>query len=272
MDENIIGLNAWIAHLETAPIPILKRTLRELATLQADADHLSVRAVTDVVAHDPLMTLTLLRYLQQHKRNSQLNEVVQIEPALMMLGMQTFFQKVQPDQVIEDMLQDKRWALTSALHTVHRANQAAHYAKDWAVRLQDLHFDEIRIAALLHNFAEILMWCYAPDDMLKILNLQQQNKNLRSREVQRQVLGFKLSELQLALAQSWGLPALLVGFMKREDNQRRQMRNIILAINLARHAANGWDDAALPDDYKQIGELLNMSAQQVKQLLHPLAN
>lgn len=272
MNVNIIGLNAWIAHLEVAPTPILKRTQRELAILQADADRLSVREVTDVVAHDPLMTLTLLRYLQQHKRNTQLNEVVQIEPALIMLGMQTFFQKVQPDQVIEDMLHDERWALTSALHTVHRANQAAHYAKDWAVRLHDLHFDEIRIAALLHNFAEILMWCYAPDDMLQVRNLQQENKNLRSREAQQQIFGFKLSDLQLALAQSWDLPELLIGFMKRENCQRRQMRNIILAINLARHAANGWDDAALPDDYKQIGELLNMSPLQVKQLIPLLAN
>ena len=50
------------------------------------------------------------------------------------------------------------------------------------------------------------------------------------------------------------------------------MRNIILAINLTRHAANGWDDAALPDDYKQIGELLNMSAQQAEQLVHPGEN
>ena len=45
-------------------------------------------------------------------------------------------------------------------------------------------------------------------------------------------------------------------------NQPR-VRNVQLAVNLARHSANGWDDAALPDDYKDIGELLRTSAEQV---------
>lgn len=272
MEQKISGLDSWIKFFETADIPILKRTVRELAVLQGDPDNLSIRAVTDVIAHDPLMTVILLRYLQRHKRNTQLNEVVQIEQALMMLGMQTFFEKVEPRLVIEEMLHGQLFELTNLLQTVRRANQAAHYAKDWAVRLQDLHFDEIRIAALLHNFAEILMWCYAPAEMTQVRHLQQQDKSLRSREAQKQILGFKLSDLQLALAKSWGLPELLIGFMNRDDSQRRQMRNIVLAINLTRHSANGWNDAALPDDYKQIGELLTMSAHQVEQLVQAQAS
>lgn len=268
MEQRISGLDGWIGFLETAEIPVLKRTLRELGVLQADPDNISVRSVTDVIAHDPLMTVILLRYLQRHKRNTQLNEVVQIEQALMMLGMRTFFGKVVPELVIENMLHGQITALTSLLHTIQRASQAAQYAKDWAVRLQDLHFDEIRMAALLHNFTEILMWCYAPMEMAQVHHLQQQNRALRSRDAQREIFGFKLSDLQLALARSWGLPELLIGFMNRDDIHRRQIRNIVLAINLTRHAANGWDDAALPDDFKEIGEMLNMPAQQVAQMVH----
>ena len=272
MEQKISGLEAWIKYFETADIPLLKRTHRDLAVLQEDADHLSVRAVTEVISHDPLMTVTLLRYLQKHKRDTQLNEVVQIEQALMMLGMQTFFAKVEPRLVVEEMLHGQIPALMGLLHTVHRATQAAYYAKDWAVRLQDLHFDEIRIAALLHNFAEILMCCYAPAEMAQVAALQQADKALRSRDAQIQVLGFKLSDLQLALAKSWGLPELLINFMNRTDSQQRKMRNIVLAINLARHADKGWDDAALPDDYKEIGEMLNMPAQQVEHLVRGQAN
>ncbi len=272
MEQNIKGLDGWIKFFETADIPILKRTVRELAVLQADAENLSVRAVTDVISHDPLMTVILLRYLQQHKHNTQLNEVVQIEQALMMLGMQTFFEKVEPELVVEEMLDGRMFELTNLLQTVRRAIQAAHYAKEWAVRLQDLHFDEIRIAALLHNFAEILMWCYAPEEMTQVRHLQQKDKALRSRDAQKEIFGFKLSDLQLALAKSWGLPELLIGFMNRNDGHGRQMRNLVLAVNLTRHSSNGWNDAALPDDYKQIGELLSMSAEQVQQLVHGQAN
>jgi Predicted signal transduction protein len=268
MTQDIKGLDGWIKFFETAEIPILKRTIRELAVLQADPENLSVRAVTDVISHDPLMTVILLRYLQQHKHNTQLNEVVQIEQALMMLGMQTFFEKVEPQLAVEEILDGRTFELTNLLQAVRRAIQAAHYAKEWAVRLQDLHFDEIRIAALLHNFAEILMWCYASEEMAQVRHLQQNDKALRTRDAQKQIFGFKLSDLQLALARSWGLPELLIGFMNRDDGHGRQMRNLVLAVNLARHVSNGWDDAALPDDYKQIGELLGLPAEQVRQLIH----
>jgi hypothetical protein len=37
-----------------------------------------------------------------------------------------------------------------------------------------------------------------------------------------------------------------------------QVRNVLLALRLARHTARGWDNAALPDDVRDIASLLNM--------------
>jgi hypothetical protein len=51
--------------------------------------------------------------------------------------------------------------------------------------------------------------------------------------------------------------------MDDENAKQPRVRNVELAVNLARHSANGWDDAALPDDYKDIGELLRTPAEQV---------
>ncbi len=45
------------------------------------------------------------------------------------------------------------------------------------------------------------------------------------------------------------------------------MRNVTLAVNLARHSATGWDDAALPVDYRDIGELLRIDPERVKVLV-----
>ncbi|MHB1677495.1 MAG: HDOD domain-containing protein [Sulfuriferula sp.] len=268
MEPKIKSLAEWVKFFGAAEIPMLKRTARELAILQADTEQLSVRAVTEVVTHDPLLTVVLLRYLQRHKRNTQLNEVVQIEQALLMLGMQTFFDRVKPALIIETVLSGQIVGLTGLLQAVRRAIQAANYAKDWAVHLQDLHFDEIYIAALLHNFAEILMWCYASGQMTQIQSLQLHDSGLRTHEAQQQILGFEISDLQLSLAKAWALPTLLIGFMNGDDTKRRQMRIIVLAVQLARHAMHGWDNAALPDDYKQIGELLNMQPAQVMLWVH----
>lgn len=256
-------MEGWAAFLSQAEIPVLKQTARDLAALREDSENLGARAVADVVARDPMMTAKLLRYQQRHKHRTQEHEVVQIEQALLMMGVEAFFNKLPPEPLIDEVLRGHMEALICLLRVVHRVQRASDYAVNWAVRLRDLHFEEVRIAVLLHDLAEMLMWCFAPADMLKMHAIQQQDKTLRSRAVQEQVLGFPLVDLQLALARAWSLPQLLLTLMDDECANQQRVRNVVLAVNLARHSANGWDDAALPDDYQDIGVLLTMQPEEV---------
>jgi HD-like signal output (HDOD) protein len=211
----------------------------------------------------------LLRYLQQHKRRSQTNEVVQVEQALIMLGIEVFYSKVPAAPLVQDALVGQTDALIQLLHVIHRCHRASNYARDWAIRLNNMHFEEVRIAALLHDLAEMLMWCFAPHEMLKIRALQQKDKTLRSRAVQEQVLGFSLSDLQQELIKEWSLPKLLLTLMDDSNAGQMQVRNVVLAVNLARHSANGWNDAALPDDYKELGEMLRITPADAMLLVVP---
>lgn len=261
--QNVTGLEGWVDFLSGTDIPVLRQTARDLAVLHQDQNRLSARSVAQVIAVDPMMTLKLLRYLQLHKRRSQTSEVMQVEQALIMLGVEAFFNKIPAQPTVQDALAGQMDALVHLLHGIHRAHRASEYAYDWAVRLNDLHYEEVRVAALLHDIAEMLMWCFEPQKMLKIRSIQQQDKALRSRAVQEQVLGFTLADLQKLLVQKWELPKLLLMLMDDANANQPRVRNVQLAVNLARHSANGWDDAALPDDYKDIGELLRAPAEQV---------
>ncbi|MBI5658063.1 MAG: HDOD domain-containing protein [Nitrosomonadales bacterium] len=265
--QKINGLEEWVAFLGHAEIPVLKQTGRDMALLREDTEKLGARAVSGIIARDPMMTAKLLRYLQQHKHRRQEHEVVQVEQALLMLGVEAFFDKVPPQPLVDEALRGQMEALVCLLHVVHRSHRASSYAFDWAVRLRDLHFEEVRIAALLHDLAELLLWCFAPSDMLEIRALQQQDKTLRSQVAQERVLGFPLTALQSALALEWELPKLLLTLMDDKCARQPRVRNAVLAVNLARHSAHGWDDAALPDDYKEIGELLNMKPEEVMVML-----
>jgi HD-like signal output (HDOD) protein len=269
-EQNIDNrLNARIAFLTQADIPVLKQTARELDALREDANKLSARNVANAISGDPMLTVKLLRYLQQHKRRSQTSEVIQIEQALLMLGVEAFYNKVPPAPLVQDALKGQTEALVHLLHVVHRSHRAAGYAFDWAVRLNDLHYEEVRIAALLHDLAEMLMWIFAPVDMLRIYAMQKQDKALRSKAVQEQVLGFNLQDLQKELVRGWGLPQLLLMLMDDANANNTRVRNVVLAVNLARHSANGWDDAALPDDYTELGALLRIPAADAMALVCP---
>jgi hypothetical protein len=48
------------------------------------------------------------------------------------------------------------------------------------------------------------------------------------------------------------------------------VRNVLLAVRLARHTALGWDNPALPDDVTDIATLLNLSPAATQQLLHDI--
>lgn len=261
--EEVRSLEEWVEFLSQAEIPVLKQTARDLAILHKDAENLSALSVASIIARDPMMTVKLLRHLQQNKHRRQEHEVVEVEQALLMLGVEAFFSKVPAQPLMDAELRGNMPALVHLLRVVHRSHRASNYAFDWAVRLRDLHFEEVRVAALLHDLAEMLMWCFAPESMLKVHAMQQQDRSLRSYDVQIRVFGFPLTELQHALARHWPLPGLLLDLMDDELAAEQRVRNVVLAVNLARHSANGWDDAALPDDYLGISELLEMPVEDV---------
>lgn len=261
--SEIKGMQHWVEMFARADLPVLKQTARALALLREDDKRLSAHSVATVIARDPIMTVKLLVYLQQHKRKTQTTEVIQVEQVLLMLGLDSFMSHVAEQPLVEDMLKMHLSALPRVLRVVHRSHRASEYAEDWAVQLHDLHFEEVRVAALLHDLAEILMWCFNPSQMLEICDLQQQDRALRSHAAQQQVLGFTLEELQRELATRWALPQLLLNLMDSANANQARVRNVVLAVNLARHSANGWNDAALPDDYQDIGELLRMPATEV---------
>lgn len=263
MSQQPKDLAGWVDFLTQSELPVLKHTARELERMRADEDNLNARSMALAVTSDPMMTVKLLRFMQAHRHRNQTQELVQVEQAIMMMGINAFFREIKPEPVVEDVLQGHMAALANLLRTVRRAQRASRYAFDWALLLHDLHAEEIRIAALLSNLSEMLMWCYHPEAMLKIHAMQEADKTLRSAAVQQEVLGFKGVELQRSLATEWKLPGLLLTLMDPEHAQNSRVRNVMLALNLARHSAHGWDDAALPDDYRDIAALLRIEPEKV---------
>lgn len=261
------SLTDWLAFLGRADIPVLKRTARELERLREDEVQLNARAVADVVTDDPLMTVKLLRYMQTHKRRNQTHELVDVKQALLMMGLDTFFREVPAMPIAEEMLKEHRAALVYLLRTVRRAQRSAYYAFDWALRLHDMHAEEVQVSALLTHVSEMLMWCFSPERMLEIQKLQATDHAMRSADAQTLVLGFAGLELQRQLTIAWRLPELLRNLMDPALAQSTRVRNVMLAVNLARHSAHGWHDAALPDDFVEIAALLHMDPNKVMALV-----
>ncbi len=262
---------AWVSFFDQVEVPVLKRTEDELMRLKRNEETLNGRDLADVIMHDPFMTLKVLRYLQDHHSKRQAMEITTIGHALMMVGTGPFFRHFARLPVVETTLKTHVAGLRGLMMTMSRARHAAVFAQDWAMLRHDIESDEVTIAALLRDLAEMLMWCFAPELMMKIRALMIGDRSLRSAEAQRRVLGFRGLELQLALAEHWSLPALLRQLMDEAHATKPRTINVSLACRLARHLANGWDDAALPDDYRDVAAFLHIPEQEAYQRIVHLA-
>ena len=139
----------------------------------------------------------------------------------------------------------------------------AAFALGFAVHRTDTDAEVIQEAAMLHDFTEMLLWCRAPQLARQMQQRQRADSTLRSTQVQLDVLNVELHELQRALMLAWGLPELLSQITDHSQMKLTRVRNVVLAVDLARHTQHGWDNAAIPDDLRAIGEMLNMTPESV---------
>ena len=266
----LASLDDYVAAFSGAPLPVLRRTVRELAALESDHDSISARQITTVVLGDPLMTLRLLIHLEQHRSGKQNHDITTIDRAIMMMGVTPFFRAFADMPMIESTLADRGAALVGVLRVIARARRAAHYAREWAVVRHDLNVEEITVGALLYDTADMLCWIFAPALTQQVYDRQHADRNLRSSVAQRNAFNFTANEIQLALSRAWHLPDLLVTLMDQTDASSPRVRTVVLANALARHTAHGWDNPAIPDDLAAIAKLLRLNRTQlIRQLAIP---
>ena len=259
------SVSAWVEYFDQADIPVLTRTGQELVRFKQNEDNLNGREISDAVLHDPLMTLKVLRYLNDHHSKRQSMDITTMTRALMMLGTTPFFRHFARLPTVETTLRAYPDALSRLMRNMSLARHTSLYAQDWAALRNDIEVDEITLAALLRNLAEILLCCFAPQLMLEIRAAMRADPSLRSVEAQKRVLGFPGQDLQMALVEHWHLPKLLQLLMDESQAQNPRTKNVALASRLARHSANGWFDAGLPDDYRDIAQLLKLSEEETWQ-------
>ena len=260
-EHSLKGIDEWVSFLGSNEMPILRQTARKLEQARQNMDTISGRDIAGIVLQDPLMAVRVLAYIQPFTGKHLRSEITTIANAVMMLGIEPFFRKFEAPNTIEAMLKNEPQALLGLLQVIRRVQRASRYAHDWAFERHDMNNEEVALAALLHDLAEILLWCFAPGLASEIRDKLQKDKTLRSHVAQEEVLGFPLVELQRALCSAWHLPELLNTLMDDSKAHLPRVQNVTLAVNLARHSTDDWTNAALPDDFAAIERLMHIDRQ-----------
>jgi len=270
LTQALSDLATWVQFFRQGEIPVLANTSDALEAMRANEDDVDANLIGEMVADDPLMTLKVLAYASTHRPARLVTDVETVTAAVVLMGISPFFGAFGLQPTVEDRLADRPEALQGLQAVIRRAHRASRFALAFAIHRQDHDAALIHEAALLHDFAEMLLWVHAPDLALKIQQAQAADPTLRSSAAQLQFLNVDLFDLQQALMKAWTLPDLLIRISDDRHAEHPAVKNVMLAIRLARHSAHGWDNPALPDDVADIAQLLNLSVPAAQAMLRDL--
>lgn len=220
------GINQWVEYLRDKEIPVLPRTRAVLAALREGGDEkrdsLSARDLTDIVYADPYLALKLLRRAEERRSRQLGHDTTTPLAAVLQTGYDELQGIVAASPILDDVL--------PGCHTCEsRSVLASTIARAWAERRVDVSPDEVSMAALLVEVGELLLWHFAPEMTDKETQTRDWNERFWALMQRPSDIEFTFRQLTTALAQSWGLPNLVVMLIKGTDTPR---------ANIARLAAD----------------------------------
>ena len=267
MSHTLHDLPSWTRFFRDAEIPILAGTAATLELWRANEDSVDGNQIGEALSNDPLMSLKVLRHASMHRSRNVVTDTETVTAAVVMMGITPFFRTFGQQPTVQDQLADNPAALQGLLEVLKRAARAARFALMFAAHRLDPDAAVIHHAALLHDFADMLLWCHAPTLALQIAQRQRDDTGLRSAAVQQEVLGTTLPDLEQSLMKTWRLPELLQRITKDGPSINAQELCVQLAMRIARHSALSWDNPAIPDDVRDICALLNIGYEPAMNLL-----
>jgi HD-like signal output (HDOD) protein len=260
-------VHGWVRWFQQREIPILESTAAAIEEMRLIEDDVDARMISEVVGRDPLMTLKLLVHASTQGASRRLTDAETVVEALVLMGITPFFRAFGPQPTVEAHLADHPEALAGLRHVLQRADRAARFAASFAIHRADHDAVVLHEAAQLHDFTEMLLWLHAPELALELQRRQRADSTLRSSTAQRDVLNAELNDIQHVLMKLWHLPEILVRITDDSHAETSQVRNVLLAIRVARHTMDGWDNAAVPDDLRDVAALLQLGIEPTRQLL-----
>ena len=225
-----------LATLQHADIPVPAASAAMLERLReaerAREGSVDANRIGESLGRDPMMTLRVLAYTARHRPPQRLVDPQTVTAAVVMMGIPPFFRAFGAQPTVEQCLAGHAQALAGFGAALARAHRAAELALAFAAQRGESDGALIHQAALLHDFAALLLWCHAPELALG-LDLQRRRAATAGPETAEGGKTAELAELQWSLADTWRLPALLRRPERPRDALLPRSRCVALAVQLA---------------------------------------
>ena len=259
------GLNYWLNLLAPKSLPILPLTRAELGDLMANPN-LSVMQYAGPILQDPGFSIQLLKKANSDRAAGGRPALTTMVNVLSHLGQGKLKQQLDTTKSLTDLdIAEKNQQ--GYLRYVAQAWHCAYQARDWAQTRGTHQPEEMQLAALQQNVAELALWCFADDVMPRIeekVHVKKQDYD----EATKSVLGCHIRELSAALAEKWYLTELGIESLKSAYAGFTLATGVAFASRLARCADNNWYNQITRTCIDDIAAYKNKSVGEVESRIH----
>ncbi|WP_374334664.1 HDOD domain-containing protein [Leeia sp.] len=248
-------LTAW----QPANLPMLQVTQDALRSAQVSTSASSPGALAAIVARDPFLTLQVLSYVNTIPRGSFASDITSLEHALMLLGVEQFYDRFSRRPVLERLLDKDPARLRLLQGRLSQCLLAGQLAREVARVRLDSKAEEVFLGALLHDVIEPLLLLTHPQRVAPIHWHSHANLMLSDPALQQQLLGLSYQALLQHYVGQIGMPYLLAGLMCDQQLDKPRNYSVQLAVQAARASLLGWWRAEYEEAAQLLAEFLKLS-------------
>jgi len=261
-----VSTNAAISieELTAQPLPIFEHSAHAFRKVGSQGGS-TFEAYGDIILKDPGLALHTLSQLQATANQPFHTEISSMTQATMLLGIDRAKRLTTGHPQLERTLSG--FAKAGYIRTACRAFHAAFQAWDWAHIKNDHAPDEILLATLLHDVAEMALWVAAPEQMHQFRKLMLKD-GLPTDEAQYIAFGESLEHFSREIAAHWHLPGLVNDALRPENASQPRVRGVMLAVQLARSTERGWYWEKTERVLPQIADYLGASLDEIIPHIH----
>ncbi len=258
------GLGPWVQRLSERGMPIFAKTAQDIGKVTSNIDS-TASELSRVVLQDAAMTARLLRIANSPLFNVTGRSISTVSRAVVLLGFDEVRSICLSIAVVESMLKgaQKERVLDEMARSFHAAVQARAFAEQRG----DKAPEEVFIATLLYQLGDMAFWTFS-GEMGRELDAALARPGADPVQVQKEVLGFSLTELTLGLSKEWKLGDLMQHALEGKMDTHPRCGNVIMGHELARVAEKGWDHPEIKPMLERIAESLYLPVKELTTMVH----